>query len=258
LTTSLDELIQQNLQNDESFQDAVLKSSYGKRGFTGKRLTGPSRMGTAGFRRTGNTPQTGGRRLSTHSMVPGTATARPMTAVRGAGYTSVRTTSQAPFDPLNQAKSLVSNFQQKDDTSPESKVRILEKKVITLLEESILVSCKQDPKLALEKAKDAVSKDKSLNKQKERLAGSVEGISINTDLSFALEFNVAAQYTSCEMFTEALRTYTAIVKNRSYTNSGRVKVNIGNIYFFQGNFAKAIKFYRMALDQVPNTQKDLR
>jgi len=33
---------------------------------------------------------------------------------------------------------------------------------------------------------------------------------------------------------------------------GRLKVNIGNIYFKQRQFAKAIKNYRMALDQVPN------
>ena len=40
--------------------------------------------------------------------------------------------------------------------------------------------------------------------------------------------------------------------------SGRLKVNIGNIYFKQKNYAKAIKFYRMALDQVPNTHKIMR
>jgi len=33
---------------------------------------------------------------------------------------------------------------------------------------------------------------------------------------------------------------------------GRLKVNIGNIYFKQRMFAKAIKNYRMALDQIPN------
>lgn len=33
---------------------------------------------------------------------------------------------------------------------------------------------------------------------------------------------------------------------------------MGNIYFKQKNFQKAIKFYRMALDQVPNTHKEMR
>lgn len=40
--------------------------------------------------------------------------------------------------------------------------------------------------------------------------------------------------------------------------AGRLKVNMGNIYFKQKNFSKAIKFYRMALDQVPNTHKNMR
>ena len=64
-----------------------------------------------------------------------------------------------------------------------------------------------------------------------------------------------------------------------FNNAGRLKVNMGNIYFKLGQYAKAIKFYRMALDQarsfmpclvaqirliflclfqVPNTHKSMR
>lgn len=39
---------------------------------------------------------------------------------------------------------------------------------------------------------------------------------------------------------------------------GRLKVNMGNIYFKQKNYPKAIKFYRMALDQISNDHKDMR
>ena len=39
---------------------------------------------------------------------------------------------------------------------------------------------------------------------------------------------------------------------------GRLKVNMGNIYFKQRNYSKAVKYYRMALDQVPNTHKAMR
>ena len=35
-----------------------------------------------------------------------------------------------------------------------------------------------------------------------------------------------------------------------FNNAGRLRVNMGNIYFKLGQYAKAIKFYRMALDQV--------
>lgn len=40
--------------------------------------------------------------------------------------------------------------------------------------------------------------------------------------------------------------------------SGRLKVNMGNIYVKQKNYPKAIKMYRMALDQVSNTNKEMR
>lgn len=33
---------------------------------------------------------------------------------------------------------------------------------------------------------------------------------------------------------------------------------MGNIYFKQRNYAKAIKCYRMALDQVPNAHREMR
>lgn len=126
-----------------------------------------------------------------------------------------------------------------------------------LLEESILAACRGDKKLALDKAKDAVSKEKALTKQKERMPVT-EGIAINLDLSFAVQFNLALQISHLEMYSESINAYTAITKNRSFANSGRLKLNIGNIYFMQENYPKAIKMYRMALDQVTNTQKSLR
>lgn len=60
------------------------------------------------------------------------------------------------------------------------------------------------------------------------------------------------------MYTEALNTYQLITKNRMFSNSHRLKVNMGNIYFRQGHFHKAVKMYRMALDQVPSTQNNFR
>lgn len=39
---------------------------------------------------------------------------------------------------------------------------------------------------------------------------------------------------------------------------GRLKVNMANIYFKQKNYPKAIKFYRMALDQISNAHKEMR
>jgi intraflagellar transport protein 88 len=60
------------------------------------------------------------------------------------------------------------------------------------------------------------------------------------------------------MYEEALNTYQLIVKNKQYPQSGRLRVNMGNIYYEQKKFPQAIKMYRMALDQIPSTGKELR
>ncbi|KAI1286930.1 Intraflagellar transport protein 88 -like protein [Halotydeus destructor] len=247
--------------NDEGFQQAALKSSYGRRGLsTGMRPTGPSRMGTAGYQRGafGGTPTTS-RRMSSVSGVP-PATGRPMTAVRGAGYTSINNRSPTSFDPLNQAKNM-SNFQGRDDSTPEAKIRNLELKVNSLLEESVANAHRTHFSLALEKAKEAVAKERSLARQKEQNSSTnsnVDSVSASFELAITVQFNLAIQFANNEMFSEAINTYTNVIKNKSFSNTGRLRTNIGDLYYRQGNYAKAIKFFRMALDQVPNMQKDVR
>ncbi len=107
----------------------------------------------------------------------------------------------------------------------------------------------------MDRAKEASTKERSLIRLREQ-AGLSE--SHNLDLTFSVLFNLANQYAASEMYSEALNTYQVITKNRMFTNAGRLRVNMGNIYFKLGQYAKAIKFYRMALDQVPNTHKSMR
>lgn len=64
-------------------------------------------------------------------------------------------------------------------------------------------------------------------------------------------FNLANQYASSGLFSEALSTYQQLIKNRSYANIGRLRLNIANLHFGLGQYALALKQYRMALDQVP-------
>eukprot|EP00955_Chlamydomonas_euryale_P007167 75824-Chlamydomonas_euryale.AAC.2 len=59
-------------------------------------------------------------------------------------------------------------------------------------------------------------------------------------------------------YQEALDHFTVLVKNKQYANSGRLRVNMGNIYFEQKRYSSAIKMYRMALDQIPATAKEVR
>ena len=75
---------------------------------------------------------------------------------------------------------------------------------------------------------------------------------------FKVLFTLANQYAANELYTEALNTYQLITKNRLFSNANRLKVNMGNIYYTLGQYHKAVKMYRMALDQVPSSQKNLR
>ena len=70
--------------------------------------------------------------------------------------------------------------------------------------------------------------------------------------------NLAHQYAKNELYTEALNTYQVITKNKNFNNAGRLKVNMGNIYYRLGQFPKALKFYRMALDQIPSGQSSTK
>jgi tetratricopeptide (TPR) repeat protein len=74
---------------------------------------------------------------------------------------------------------------------------------------------------------------------------------INFDLTYSVCFNLANSYYLLKMHDEALNTYNLIVKNKQYPQSGRLRVNMGNIYYEQKKYPMAVKMYRMALDQVP-------
>ena len=96
-----------------------------------------------------------------------------------------RSASASSFDPMNQARSMAGMFQGKDETTPESRIRMLEKKVNSLLEESIINCYRKEMALALDKAKDAYNKERALSKQKEELSSPETVIPINIDLTFA-------------------------------------------------------------------------
>lgn len=125
------------------------------------------------------------------------------------------------------------------------------------MEESILASTGQklDAIAGLAKAKEASSMDRTLLRMRNQNGGN---FTHNFDLTYSVLFNLANLYYKNEMFVEALNTYSLMTKNKMFPNVNRLKINMGNIYFQLGLFSKAIKMYRMALDQVPGNQKELR
>jgi len=183
---------------------------------------------------------------------------RPMTAVRAAGYTSAGPKPGAVFDPTgagNVARGPAPPLQKRADNSPEDMCREVEKEVNALIEESALLASQKHHAGALDRAKEAGKRERYLCKQREQ-----NGLAdqINIDLTYSVCFNLANQYHTNSMYTEALNTYSLIVKNKQYAQSGRLRVNMGNIYYEQQKYPAAIKMYRMALDQIPNTGKEVK
>lgn len=134
---------------------------------------------------------------------------RPMTGIRGAGFpgTASGNRSSALFDPLNQAaraRGGSPGLDARREETQEDKIKNLEKKVNELIEESCFANGKGDVKLALDRAKEASSKERSLIRMREQ-AGMSD--SHNLDLTFSVLFNLANQYAANEMYTEALNTY---------------------------------------------------
>ncbi|XP_033635889.1 intraflagellar transport protein 88 homolog isoform X1 [Asterias rubens] len=246
----------ENLQQDEGFQNAV-KTSHGRRPpMTATRQFGIQRgqMGTAaGARLKTGLVSSMGRPVTGMAAADGSV-ARPMTAVKAAGYSS--TGRGQSFDPMNQAsKGPAPPLESRSEDTPEEKIKSLEKQVNGLIEASCLAHSRGELSLALEKAKEAGRKERVLVRQREQVSN---GDQVNLDLTYSVLFNLANQYEANEMFQEALNAYQVIVKNKMFSHAGRLRVNVGNIYFKQRNFPKAVKYYRMALDQVPTTHKEMR
>ncbi|XP_032424567.1 intraflagellar transport protein 88 homolog isoform X3 [Xiphophorus hellerii] len=273
----------EELENDAGFQQAV-RTSHGRRPpmtakFPGTAIGGRPLVSSFGSR----IPMASSMgRPMTGTVQEGAA--RPMTAVRAAGYSSSLMRGST-FDPLGQSKGPAPPLEAKNEDTAEEKIKILEKKVNDLIEESCMAQSIGAFQLALEKAKEAGRKERALIRQREA-SGNTEHI--NLDLTYSGEvikqgsnmttvaasistqlhrqyeqrktvlLNLANQYANNEMYPEALNSYHVIVKNKMFTNAGRLKVNMANIYFEQKNYPKAIKFYRMALDQISNVHKELR
>ncbi|CAG2228978.1 IFT88 [Mytilus edulis] len=203
-----------DLQHDESFQKAVMRTSHGRRPPPTGKIPGTAAKGR------GAMPSSMGR-LTTGQA--GGEMARPMTAVRAAGYTSFGNRG-AGFDPLNQSGP-APPLEPKPEDTPEEKIKQLEKKVNELIEESCFANSTGDLSLALEKAKEAGRKERVLVRQREQQS---MGDSINLDLTYSVLFNLANQYAANEMYNEALNTYNVIVKNKMFSNAGRLKNGLGS------------------------------
>ena len=131
----------------------------------------------------------------------------------------------------------------------------LEVEIDRLVNESASDSVKGNQRDALNKAKRAAAMEKRL--QRLNKSADLEE-SAQPQLTFEAIFNLANQYLNNGMDQEAIDTFASIIKNREYKYGGRLRVNIGNIYFAQKRYPAAIKMYRMALDLLSSDYKEMR
>ncbi|PRP76921.1 intraflagellar transport protein [Planoprotostelium fungivorum] len=177
--------------------------------------------------------------------------ARPMTSIGSAGYNSGRPQSGRYDAGGPGGRGPVKKL----EISPEIEARNMEKKVHSLIDESAVYTARGEPRVALEKAKEAIKKEKALTKYRE---SKELHETQNPDLTYVVYFNLANQYHKNGLYNDALNTYNIIVKNKNFVQAGRMRVNMGNIHYERGNYKDAIKMYRMAMDQIQNTNKEIR
>ncbi|CAF0918215.1 unnamed protein product [Brachionus calyciflorus] len=236
-----------NLTYDSQFQQAVAKTSAGRR----PPPTSMRGLQTTGFNK--QPVQIGKPGVPGTAMRRGTASGtggRPMTAVVGAGFNSSKN-MVAGIDP---SSSITITLEPKIETE-EEKIKNLEKNVSQLAEESCFAAEDNDKLAAMEKAKEAYKKERLILKQREEKNLTDQA---NTELTGFILLNVACQYANANNFAESLNIYNILTKNKIFQLTGRLKTNIGNIYYEQKQYLKAIKMYRMALDQIPITNQELK
>jgi len=198
-----------------------------------------------------NSMQTGNKVQSRAGLQTGMkGESRPLTSAKGAGFKNKLGSQESAAQNLTTKV----DFNKKDQT-PEENFRKLEREVNQFVEDSAVLSAKGNHAEALEKAKEAVNKEKQLRRLREN-SGTAD--QINPDLTFCVLFNLANQYQNNGMLQEALNNYTQIVKNKQYPQGARLRVNMGNIYFQQKKYSVAIKMYRMALDQIQKSSNEMR
>uniref|UniRef100_A0A7E4VAE4 TPR_REGION domain-containing protein n=1 Tax=Panagrellus redivivus TaxID=6233 RepID=A0A7E4VAE4_PANRE len=242
---------------DKEFAKAVARSSHGRRPVTANRLkttvtsvNGPTNSlmppSAMGGRRTaaigtGMRSAIGSRR--------GGEVARPMTAVRAAGYTSTGTAAgrRSTYDGLKPAA-----VDTKIDIARQKMLK-LEQQTFALLKESMFAYEAKNLKQALEKAKEAGRKEREATKQREQYKLG----EAYADMTLSTMTNLAQQYMANGMYSDALNTYQYITKEAQF-NAGKFRINIGNIYFRKKDYVKALKHYRMCLDRVQPVEKRLR
>ena len=129
--------------------------------------------------------------------------------------------------------------------SPSQITQELERDINSSVEQSILLRREGKLDEALESAKEGTKKEQLLRKH--RKANSLSS-SDGSDLMHSSWFNLAMTFEAADMPDEAIKTYTYLAKQRGNPFAGRLRINMGNVYYRNRQYPSAITQYKMALD----------
>jgi intraflagellar transport protein 88 len=175
---------------------------------------------------------------------------RPMTSNKAAGFS--KNLGKDPREVEAKSKIL---FTKREPTTKEQIIKELEKSIQKLYDESIMLNkakcdhyqAKEKALLAYEKLMDFKSKNTDY---------------FNTELEFGIKLNLGIIYEALKLYDEAKQIYSEIVQQDNYYTVGiqyqRVRVNLGNIYYSEGQYKKAITEWKKAMDKISKENKELR
>jgi intraflagellar transport protein 88 len=180
-------------------------------------------------------------------------TGRPMSSIGAANFQKASTGGSTGYTSGARPQKI-----KKQQLSPERAAREREHKVHVLIQEAATAEADGELRVALEKAKEATTEEKNLRKFREH-KGIQEGT--NNDLTYSVMYLSGHFHHRNGLLDEALKKYEYCVNKKNskrFTHGGRLRVNMGNIYFEQKKFAEAITQYKRALDIIPTSFKDVR
>ncbi len=128
----------------------------------------------------------------------------------------------------------------------------MEAKIHKLIEDSVELLEGGNLESALQKAKESGKKERQYVKY-----GEENSFSSNISLTCAVWFHLALTYEKNGLLDEAIHAYSFLVKKKQISSPEIIRINMGNAYYNKGQYNDAIKMYRMALDLIPQSKKQL-
>jgi intraflagellar transport protein 88 len=137
--------------------------------------------------------------------------------------------------------------------SPLVVAKNIEKQVNQMIAQTVSLRKEGKHDDALESAKQGTKIEQSLRRHQKS-----NSLSSGSELTHSAWFNLATAYVASGMPDEALKTYTTLLTlHRGSPSNGRVRINMGNLYYGQKQYPSAIKMYKMALDQIQQDDRSL-